>query len=75
VLGVREGVERRTGDLDRAGARIEERSPRCKKAATPVEAGTVRTSKCDDERNVSAARAPYVHVLDGLVELQSRQPY
>jgi hypothetical protein len=44
---------------------------------TPMETGTGRTRKCDDERIVSAARAPYVHVLNGSVELQrhTQQPY
>jgi hypothetical protein len=38
-------------------------------ATTPAEAGAGRTGKGDDERNVSAARYPYVQVFDDLMEL------
>ena len=44
--------------------------PRSNKALTPAEAGAGRTRKGDDERNVSAARYPYVQVFDDLMELQ-----
>ena len=44
--------------------------PRSNKALTPAEAGAGRTGKGDDERNVSAARYPYVKVFDDLMELQ-----
>ena len=44
--------------------------PRSSKALTPAEAGARRTVKGDDERNVSAARYPYVQVFDELMELQ-----
>ena len=75
-FGVREGIKRCAGNFDRACFRME-RSPRCEETTTSVEAGAGRTCECNDERNVSAARAPYVHVFDGLTELQRhlREPH
>ena len=68
-LGVREGLEWRADDPYSAGARMEG-PPRTNKAVTPAEAGAGRAGKGDDERNVSAARYPYVQVFDDLMELQ-----
>ena len=68
-LGVREGLEWRAGDPYSASARMEW-PPRSNKTVTPTEARAGRTGKCDNERNVSAARYPYVKVFDDLMELQ-----
>ena len=68
-LCVREGLEWRADDPYSAGARMEG-PPRSNKAVTPAEARAGRTGKCDNERNVSAARYPYVQVFDDLMELQ-----
>ena len=63
---VREG---RTADLDRAIVLVK-RSPTRQIAGTSVKARTGGAPEADHKREAIAARAPYLHVLDGPVKLQ-----
>src|SRR5215475_6086824 len=57
-------------DLNGGACARMEGPPRSNKALTPAKAGAGWTRKGDDERNVSAARYPYVQVFDDLMEFQ-----
>jgi hypothetical protein len=69
VFGLREKLEGRAADLDRALVLVE-RAPARHVAGAPVEAGTSGCLEADHEREAVTACAPYFHVLEGAVKLQ-----